>query len=140
MANNAPCGASNLWGVFTVIEMRLAEPVQLDQNRLVEIVARLGARGADDLISQTIEELAILLANVQKAHSAGHFHETEQVAMKIRQLAAHVGMPVLSSVAQDVAGSAKSTDAVATAATVARLSRCGEASLLKIWDLQGQSM
>lgn len=123
-----------------VIELRLAEPVQLDQNRLAEIAARLGARGADDLISQTMEELAVLLSATHKAYLVGHFHETEQMAMKIRHLAAHVGMPGLSSVAQDTVRAAKQKDGIAIAATVARLSRCGEASLLKVWDLQGQSM
>ncbi len=118
----------------------MTEPVHLDQNRLVEIVARLGARGADELISRTMEELAVLLATVHKAFAAGRMIEGEQAASKIRQVAAHVGMPGLSSVAQDVARLAAGRDSVAIAATAARLSRCGEASLMKVWDLQGQSM
>lgn len=123
-----------------ICEMRLVEPVQLDQNRLAEIVARLGARGADDLISRTMEELAVLLATVHKGFANGRPHEAEHAARKIRQMAAHVGMPGLSSIAQDVARLATGNDGAAIAATAARLIRCGEASLMKVWDLQDLSM
>lgn len=128
-------------GVRTMIlQMRLMEPVQLDQNRLIEIVARLGARGADDLISRTMEELAVLLATVHKSIAAGRMQEAHTAALKIRHVAAHIGMPALSSVAQDLARLAIGRDAAAISAVTARLSRCGEASLMKVWDMKGQSM
>lgn len=120
--------------------LRLVEPVQLDQNRLIEIVARLGARGADELISRTMEELAVLLATVHKAIGGRRMEEAGYAASKIRQVAAHVGMPGLSSVAQDMARLAAGQDGAATAAVAARLSRCGEAYLMKVWDMRGQSV
>ena len=57
-----------MWGTILgvrvmILELRLAEPVRLDQNRLVEIVARLGARGADDLISRTMERVGGFACN-----------------------------------------------------------------------------
>ncbi len=123
-----------------ILSMQLVEQVRLDKNRLSEIVARLGPLGADDLISRTMEELAVQLAKVHKAYQRGSMNEVRNAVRKISEVAAHVGMPGLSSVAGDVRQLLDMRDTAALAATVARLGRIGESSLMQVWDLQDLSM
>ncbi len=123
-----------------ILKLRLAEKVCLDENRLGEIISRLGPRGADEVISRTMEELAVQLANVHKALERGKFNEVLVAAQKIAEFSAHVGMPSLSTVAKNVASVAGSNDTIAIRSTVARLERIGEMSLTQVWDLQDLSM
>ncbi len=125
---------------MTIHRLQLAEPAQLDKNRLAEIIARLGPRGADDLVSRAMEELAVQLAKVHKGYGRGAMAEAQAAAEKISEVAAHVGMPGLSRVARDVRRLAGGHDGAALAATVARLGRIGESSLMKVWDLQDLSI
>lgn len=123
-----------------VFELDFQESVKLDQNRLAEIIARLGPRGADELISKTMEELAVLLAQVHKSLTKGHANEVQVTARKISEVAAHVGMPTLSVVSQAVSGIAARDDPAGMAALSHRLTRVGEESLMTVWDLQDLSM
>ncbi|MEE9388113.1 MAG: hypothetical protein V3U96_05855 [Paracoccaceae bacterium] len=123
-----------------VLSLRLDEPVVLDKNRLAEIIARLGPRGADEVISRTMEELAVQLAKVHKASASGKHIEINRAAQKIMEYAAHVGMPTLSAAAANVVTYQHPGTASALAAIIARLERTGEASLMQVWDLQDLSM
>lgn len=123
-----------------IVTLRPTEKIQLDHNRLTEIVARLGSRGADELISRTMEELAVQLAKVHKGLERGLFQEAQSAARKIVEVAAHVGMLVFSDVAADVVRLAGTSDGAALAATAGRLTRIGEGYLMKVWDLQDLSM
>lgn len=123
-----------------IVTLRPTEQIQLDHNRLTEIVARLGSRGADELISRTMEELAVQLSRVHKELERGMFQEAQSAARKIVEVAAHVGMPSFSNVAAVVVRLAGTDDGAALAATAARLTRIGEVSLMKGWDLQDLSM
>ncbi len=80
------------------------------------------------------------LANVHKGFERGAINDVHAAARKIAEFSAHVGMPSLSAVAGDVTRLAQTDDSVAFAATVARLGRIGESSLMKVWDLQDLSM
>ncbi len=123
-----------------IVTLRPTEQVQLDRNRLMEIVARLGSRGADELISRVMEELAIQLSKVHNALGRGSIQDAQSAARKIVELAAHVGMPLLSDVAGHMVQLVNTDDGAALAATAARLSRTGEASLMKVWELKDLSM
>lgn len=120
--------------------IRLAETVRLDKDRMAEIISRLGPRGADEVISRTMEELAVQLAKVHKAVASGRAADICPAATKIAEFSAHIGMPSLSQAASNVANVARSNCGSALAATAARLERVGEASLMQVWDLQDLSM
>ncbi len=120
--------------------LRLQEHVELDKDRLAEIIGRLGPRGADEVISRTMEELAVQLAKIHKAAGRENLEDLGISARKIAEFSAHIGMPALSNAAQNVASISGSNNGVALMATVARLERIGEASLLQVWDLQDLSM
>ena len=120
--------------------LRLQEHVELDKDRLAEIIGRLGPRGADEVISRTMEELAVQLAKIHKSAGRGNLQDLGNAARKIAEFSAHIGMPALSNAAQNVASISKINNGAALTATVARLERIGEASLLRVWDLQDLSM
>jgi hypothetical protein len=120
--------------------LRLAVTVQLDKNRITEITTRLGPGAADDVISRTMEELAVQLAKVHSAVKQGLTHEAQVAAWKIAEFSAHIGMPSLSAAAITVAEVSSGNCGVALVATAARLDRIGEASLMQVWDLQDLSM
>ncbi len=122
-----------------IVTLQPAETASLDKRRLAEIVARLGPRGADDLISRAMEELAVHLARAHKGYMRGHLCELESAAGRVNELAMRMGMPELARVARDVRGLCRRSDGAALAATVARLGRLGEISLMEIWDIQDLS-
>ncbi|MCB1338182.1 MAG: hypothetical protein KDK10_12270, partial [Maritimibacter sp.] len=55
-------------------------------------------------------------------------------------VAQQVGMTTLARVGRDVLELSQSYDAAAFGATVARLGRIGESSLMAVWDLQDLSV
>ena len=120
--------------------LKLQEHVELDKDRLAEIIGRLGPRGADEVISRTMEELAVQLAKIHKAARRDNLESLGNAARKIAEFSAHIGMPALSNAALNVANISGFNNGVALMATVARLERIGEASLLQVWDLQDLSM
>ena len=97
---------------------------------------RLGPIAAEDLISRTMEDLAVLLAQAGRAYEAGELNAVMVHAGRISEQAHHIGMTKLARVAGDVITLAHSQDGAALAAVVERLSRLGEKSLMAVWDLQ----
>ncbi len=88
----------------------------------------------------SIEELALQLAALQQSAQADNRGELVETAGRLAQLAAQIGMVTLARVADDVARTALAADAVALAATQARLVRIGDRSLTAVWDLQDMSL
>lgn len=122
-----------------IIQLQPRETARLDKARLAEIVARLGPRGADDMITRGMEELAVQLAKVHRGFARSHLHEIGCAAQQVQQLAHRMGMPDLARVARDAQSLSCTCDGAALAAAVSRLGRLGEASLMKVWDLQDLS-
>ena len=122
-----------------ILQLQLAETSQLDERRLAEIAARLGAVGADDMISRGMEDLAVQLARIHKAYLRGNASLMEATLTQICDLAFRLGMPGLLRVARDVGALMDRSDDPALAATVARLGRIGESSLMQVWDIRDLS-
>lgn len=116
-----------------------SEKVRLDNAHLEELYERLGPNGAEDLISRTMEELAVQLAKLNRNYRAGRLAEVRRVAQVVASLAEEIGMYIVSRVAKDVSSLSTLNDGAALAATVARLGRVGESSLMAVWDIQGLS-
>ena len=122
-----------------ILQLQLAETSQLDERRLAEIAARLGAVGADDMISRGMEDLAVQLAGVHKAYLRGNPSAMKAALTQICDLAFRLGMPGLLSVARDVGALMDRADEAALAATMGRLGRIGESSLMQVWDIRDLS-
>jgi len=116
------------------------ETVRLDNIRLDELYQRLGPISAENVISCAMEELAVRLSRISKAYKAGNLDDVRRIADSLGTIADQVGMPVLGRVAANVADLCLCNDGAALAATMSRLIRLGEKSLMAVWDLQDLSV
>lgn len=107
---------------------------------MAELTVRLGPVGADNLISRTMEELAVQMAKVHKSFLRNNMNEMCTAAGKVADVSDHIGMVSLSIVAKHVTYLAANGDSTALAAVIARLTRIGEMSLMQVWDLEDLSV
>ncbi|QDY69783.1 hypothetical protein [Qingshengfaniella alkalisoli] len=99
-----------------------------------EIYERLGETGAEEMLCDAMEDMALRLARIDRYHRAGAFGSLGQTAEGLQAVARRIGMKDLARVARDVSICAMRRDRVGLAATQARLSRVGDRSLTEIWD------
>jgi len=123
-----------------VAELRHEEPVRLDMHRLKEIFAQMGFQNGENMICGAMEDLAVLLKAATKVWRRGDLDALGQKARKISGLAEQIGMTTLSAVACDVAVICARYDDAALGATVARMTRLGERSLIAIWESHDVSL
>lgn len=91
---------------------------------------------ADEVLSQTIEELALRLPHAEHLFRKHMLQELETCTTAISTLACRIGMAKLGRVAHDVRLCCDSRDQAALAATLSRMIRLGHGSLQEIWALQ----
>ncbi|HFQ15792.1 MAG TPA: hypothetical protein ENK41_05495 [Rhodobacteraceae bacterium] len=116
--------------------LRLEEPVRLDRDQLEVLVLQMGPAGADQVVGQAMEEIAVLLARLERRHRE---NAADEVATGVRSLVAiaqQVGMTTLARVGRDVLSLIGGPDSNAYCAAFARMIRIGETSLVAVWDLQ----
>lgn len=123
-----------------VSDLEPAEAVYLDTDRLEEICNRLGYSGGETAICAAMEDVAAMLHKATVMWKADDLGALVQVAQQIASVADRIGMAGLARVAGDVLSLCDGSDAPALAATVARMRRLGEQSLLAIWDRQDQTI
>ncbi|XDA98554.1 hypothetical protein AB1M95_01230 [Sulfitobacter sp. LCG007] len=119
-----------------VLKIRLKEPVNVDRDRLGTLYAQLGPAGAEDVVCRAMEEIALRLSHCSRLHAAENRDELRKCTRSLVAIADQIGMHALSRVARDVTLCLEAGNATATSATLARLLRIGEQSLIAIWDLQ----
>ena len=123
-----------------VSDLRPDEPVYLDLDRLEDICNQLGYSGGETAICAAMEDVAAMLHKATVMWQADELGALERVAQQIASVADRIGMAGLARVAGDVLSLCDGFDAPALAATVARMRRLGERSLLAIWDQQDQTI
>jgi hypothetical protein len=123
-----------------VTHLRFDEPVRLDREKLEHLYVQLGSRGAEDVISRAMEELAVRLAKVGKAWKRGDMDEVRRVSRSMVAISEQIGMVAFARVSGQVSALAVTDKGTALAATVTRLTRIGESSLIAVWDLQDLSV
>jgi len=122
--------------VGNIVQLRLEEPVRLDQDQLEILVLQMGPQGADLLVSHAMEELAVILARLTRHHNDNALNEVRDEVKALLSIAQRVGMTTLARVGRDVIELLDSHDGAAYCAAMARLVRIGESSLVAVWDLQ----
>ncbi|MFT6424889.1 MAG: hypothetical protein ACJAYH_001006 [Celeribacter sp.] len=125
---------------MVVKKLRPEGVVHVNKERLDQLYAQLGATSADGVVSRAMEELAVRLAKVESCYKKGQLEEMQKAARSMIAISEQIGMETFASVATDVNKLATLDDGTALAATVDRLMRIGENSLLAVWDLQGASV
>lgn len=116
------------------------ETVRLDHVQLEELYLQLGPSGADKIVNQSLEELAIGLSLIKQTHTAGRVAETKEHVQNLVGIAQKLGMTTLARICLDALDLLGTTDIPAAAAVLARLNRIGEGSLIAVWDLQDMSV
>lgn len=119
-----------------VLQLNPEEPVRLDRDQLEVLVTQMGPVGADHLVSHAMEELAVLLARLNRLQRAGAYPEMHAAAKALVAIAQQVGMTKLARVGRDLLYVLGLGDGLALSAVMARLGRIGESSLMAVWDLQ----
>lgn len=119
-----------------VTTLRIEETARLDHARLEHLYVQLGPSGADGVVARAMEELAARLARVERLFRRGDLAEMQRAARSMIAISEQIGMVTFARVACDVVALAGTEDAAALGASVARLVRIGEGSLMAVWDLQ----
>lgn len=121
-----------------IARLSVDEPINIDMNRLEEIVSELGESSASAVIGAALEQLALAMARTLSAGEQGDLRGVVTHADRLSRLAWQVGLVTLAAVAVDVGRCAERRDFSALAATAARLKRIGNRSLTEIWDQPDQ--
>ncbi|MEM6636734.1 MAG: hypothetical protein AAF667_12695 [Pseudomonadota bacterium] len=123
---------------FSMLE--IDEGVHIDHTRLAELSAQLGPAAAEDVMCRGVEEVSIQICKIEAALRRADIYEVAKLARGLMCMADTVGLATLARVAGDVANCASFGDHVALAATVRRLGRIGDGSVVAVWDLHGMSV
>lgn len=116
------------------------EIVRLDADRLSALYVQMGEGEAEEVICRAMEELAVRLAYADRIYRSGQMPVLHKTARAIAAIADQIGLQLLADVARHVTTAVDNHDTVATAATMARLSRIGGGSLTSFLDLQDLSL
>lgn len=119
-----------------VLKIKPVENVSVDQDRLGALYSQLGEAGAEDVVCRALEELALRLSHCDSLYREGCWVDLRKNTRSLIAIAEQIGMHALSSVAGDVTRCIDQQDTVAIAATLSRLIRVGERSLIAVWDIQ----
>ncbi|MEM6938928.1 MAG: hypothetical protein AAF943_00620 [Pseudomonadota bacterium] len=112
------------------------EKVRVDHDRLGALYAQLGASGAEDIVCRALEELALRLSHCEVLYRESALTDLRKNARSLIAISDQIGMPALSTAARSVTDCIDRNDPVALAATLSRLIRIGERSLIAVWDMQ----
>lgn len=110
------------------------ETVQIDVQRLEQIVQELGEPAAGQVIGAALEQLALALGRTVTAARGNDLAQVVDCADKLSRLAWQVGLVTLAGVAIDVGACAERKDPVGLGSTLARLERTGNRSLTQLWE------
>lgn len=110
------------------------EPAHLDMDTLSDLYGDMGPSAAEEAVCRAMEELALRLAEVERAFRSDDWPRMSRVLRRVIAIARQIGMVGLVRVARDCRACLEAGDSVALAATLARLLRTGEGSLLALWD------
>ena len=119
-----------------VAKLRFTDPVRVDTERLNRICGAVGATTGEVVINTAMEDLAALMATAHRAWGQSDVDALQPSAVQISGIADRIGLLTLATVAHDVADLCIGGDDAALAATVTRMVRLGEMSLIAVWEAQ----
>ncbi|MFT6104424.1 MAG: hypothetical protein ACJA1E_000846 [Paracoccaceae bacterium] len=122
--------------VSNLATLHVKEPVRLDSDRLSTLYFQLGEVSAETIMCRAMEELAVRLSELQPLLQEGDYQRLAKVSRSLIGIAEQIGMASLARVAGDVTECAMAGNLPALSATLNRLNRIGDMSLMAIWDLR----
>ena len=126
--------------VENVTRLVQTETVRLDQDQLNGLYTQLGEANAEDIVCRAIEELAVRMSHCERLWRERDYDALRKSARSLIAISEQIGMTGLARVAGDVTVAVDNGDYPALGATVFRLLRIGERSLMAVWDLQDLSV
>lgn len=112
------------------------EMIDMDAGQVIGLYAELGEAAAETVVCRVLEELAVILADLQRLVAEARLEQAVPRARMLQRIAGQIGMVSLARVAHDLGGCAAQGERVAAQAVMARLLRIGDRSLARIWDIQ----
>jgi len=122
--------------VESVTTLSQKENVRLDSERLDQLYVQLGEQTAEDVMCRSMEELAVRLSYTERLYRRADMEKLRKSLKSIVRISEQIGTPMLAQVAKDVIRCVDQGDATAVAATLARLLRIGEGSLIAFWQIK----
>lgn len=119
-----------------VRKLQPLETVGLEFERVEWLLNRYGPEKGEIELGTAMEEMAAIMHEVYVAWERSDAAAVRIHALALQSVADRLGMLQAARVAGDVIAVSSSDDAAALAATVSRLCRVGERSLIAIWDAQ----
>lgn len=116
-------------------KLRHIEPARLDRIRLEEIVVEFGEAGAERMVGRVLDNIAIRLNRCERAWQSGDLERVKVSAEDLLTYANQIGMISLERAAANVVDASDTGEPAALGATVARMVRVGETSLMTAWDI-----
>ncbi len=126
--------------VQQVIHLVPKEGVRMNRDRLSDLYGRFGDSGAEDVIGRAVEALILRLGKCQRLYQSGQRQDMRRNLRSQIVISEQIGMMSLADAGRNVIHCLDRDDAVALAATLARLLRIGEQSVSALWDLQDLSV
>ncbi|SLN22644.1 hypothetical protein ROJ8625_00884 [Roseivivax jejudonensis] len=110
------------------------ERVALDLDQLSVVCAGFDPDAPEACLAAALEQLALDLAAVEAAWRGDDARGMARALQDVEACAGALGMVKLAAVAGAVRDTLSAGDGVALAATLARLLRVGERSLVAVWE------
>ncbi len=114
-----------------IVPAAFEEPLRIDPARIGELVADMGPEAAQLTVARAIDTLEHRLIELERAAAGSPAHRAK-AARRLVGIAGGIGLVTLAEAARGAAQAALADDAVALAATTARLGRIGARSLQAI--------
>ncbi|SFD71531.1 hypothetical protein [Roseivivax sediminis] len=113
------------------------EAVALDLDRLTALCQAMEPQRIEECISLALERIAVELSATERAWCDQDWDRMLDGLDLVGRTAGQFGMIKLAAVAGTVRDACETGDRVAISATLARLLRVGERSLIAVWDRHG---
>lgn len=123
-----------------VRELAPQERIVIDTRRLAQLFQRLGDRGAEAYVMDTVESITDRLAEIEWQYRHGTMAEIAPRAQEVSRQCHEIGLTSLARVSRDLGVAAVAVDAVAFRAIWERLVRIGDRSLATVWEMPGLSL
>lgn len=125
-----------------VIEASVLKPVEqanINWQQLDDLCRELGQQNAAKVISRALDRLAECLGRAAQCNRRGERDNVVRHTRAVRAVADQIGMGLLAAAAENARQSQVNGDVVAIAATMDRVARLGQQSIVEIWDFKVQS-
>ncbi|MEL6641919.1 MAG: hypothetical protein AAFP98_11515 [Pseudomonadota bacterium] len=139
MTYQSPLSQSAPRPVSTVTVLRCRDQFDLDPAPVLAFAETHTCTQAEDMICRALEDIATRLDRLQAARAATAFEQMDSPARRIAVIAGGLGLIDVARASAHLRVAADTGNAVAVAATLARLERSFDAGISAIWSVQHPS-